>query len=282
MNEFAVISIAYIHRTSSVYIRISTNNPSHLTCYYSSVRPVRHKHSRTIRGLSVPWGAYFCFVAWVAVEQLEPGDTYIHTFSIPSWSYCQTRYFAFKGTIAAIESPSISPIFSHHHPGVTPLLFEHYITGDDDDIECWTPTYWLAQTFTPQTTHIITSVKLLLYRVGSPGTVTVSIRATLVGDPAGPDLCAGTTSGNTLPTAAPYEWREIALGEELFLEAGMKYAIVVRCLASDLANMLSWRVDKTSPAYAGGEVVISANSGGSWTKAPTYDFMFEEWGIPFI
>ncbi|GAH21280.1 unnamed protein product, partial [marine sediment metagenome] len=76
--------------------------------------------------------------------------------------------------------------------------------------------------------HKITKVKLKLYRVGSPGTATVSIRATSGLHPTGSDLCSGTTNGDTLPEGSPYEWREITLGDGANLASGTKYAIVIR------------------------------------------------------
>jgi hypothetical protein len=57
-------------------------------------------------------------------------------------------------------------------------LYEYYNTGDDASLFLY-GIYWKAQTFTPLAPHKITSVKLKLYKaIGSPGTVTVSIRAT--------------------------------------------------------------------------------------------------------
>jgi len=80
-------------------------------------------------------------------------------------------------------------------------LYEYYNTGDDSSQSVY-GSNWYAQTFTSSIAHTITSVKLKLYRTGSPGTVTVSIRATDgSGHPILPDLCSGTTDGNTLPTA---------------------------------------------------------------------------------
>lgn len=163
--------------------------------------------------------------------------------------------------------------------------FEHYITGDDIDAECWEPEYWLAQTFTPSVSHKITSVKLLLYRSGSgalPGTVTVSIRASSADKPTGSDIdgVTGTTDGDTLPTTSPYEWREITLSSGINLTAGTTYAIVVRCLSSDINNMLSWRADEADGAYAGGIASHSTTSGVSWSTSGNvgWDFLFEDWG----
>lgn len=159
-------------------------------------------------------------------------------------------------------------------------LFEYYNTGDtgSDDLALAT---WRAQTFTPATAHKITSVKLKLYRVGSPGTIIVSIRATDgSGHPTGADLCSGTTDGDTLTTDIGGEWREITLGAGYDLLADTKYAIVGRALDAYGANYVKWRREWGTGAYAGGNYEYSTHSGDSWDAAATSDFMFEDWGEP--
>ena len=156
--------------------------------------------------------------------------------------------------------------------------YEYYNTGDDGYYP-FHSTGWRAQTFTPATAHKITSVKLLLYRSGSPGTVTVTIRATDVDShPTGADLCSGTTNSNTLPTDSPFEWREITLGAGYNLAVSTKYAIVIRATDGNDANYVMWRADTSSPAYTGGCFELSGNSGTTWASVTTYDQMFEEWG----
>lgn len=158
------------------------------------------------------------------------------------------------------------------------ILYEYYNTGDNGDRKIF-GSYWEAQTFTPSVAHKITSVKLKLYRTGSPGTITVSIQGTDgSGHPDGVDLCSGTTNGNTLPTGSPYEWREITLGSGHDLSAGTKYAIVVRAVSGDFSNRLNWRNDALSPTYGGGCLESSTNSGSSWSSFTNIDYMFEEYG----
>jgi len=154
--------------------------------------------------------------------------------------------------------------------------YQFYSSGDDGYIAALGNT-WRAQTFTPSTKHRITSIKLLLYRSGSPGTITVSIRGTSGGVPTGADLCSGTTNGNTLPIGSPYEWREITFTSGYVLQASTKYAIVVRVPDSG-ADYLAWRVDGTSPTYTGGAFCSSGNAGSSWEENTSIDCMFEEWG----
>jgi len=159
-------------------------------------------------------------------------------------------------------------------------LYEYYNTGDDGGTNINDAAKWMAQTFTPATAHKITSVKLKLYRVGSPGTITVSIKATDEnGHPTGADLCSGTTDGDTLTDSSPGEWREITLGAGYDLSADTKYAIVVRAANANTDNRFYWRLNTTG-SYAGGNTEYSSNSGSSWTTYADYDYMFEDWGEP--
>ena len=163
--------------------------------------------------------------------------------------------------------------------------YENYITGDDGFYGVW-GVGWYAQTFTPQTSHTVTSVKLEIYRVGSPGEIIVSIRATTADVPSGDDLCSGATDGDTLTTDTGGEWREITLGAGTALTASTKYAIVVRCLGGDgSTKYIPWRVDTSSGAYTRGNFCNSSTSGVIWAETDGYDFMFEEWGgsgIPVV
>jgi hypothetical protein len=162
-----------------------------------------------------------------------------------------------------------------------PHMYEYYNTGDDNHVWLYGTT-WVAQTFTPSVAHTITSVKLKLFRSGSPGIITVSIRATSGGQPTGGDLCSGATTGNTLTASAPGEWRDITLGSGYGLSASTTYAILVRATGGDASNYLWWRVDGSSPTYGGGMYLLSFNSGSSWTSGSSYDLMFEEWGISTV
>lgn len=167
-------------------------------------------------------------------------------------------------------------------PAITtssPTLKEYYDTGDDD--------FWNvngvnfeAQTFIALSSYTIKSVRLLLYRLGNPGTFTVSIRATVAGVPTGlgTDLCSGTTNGDTLPTGAPYEWREISFGAGYALTAGVTYAIVIE--PSSMTALVKWREDSSDPTYAGGSDFWSNDSGGTWHVRLNHDNMFKTFTAP--
>lgn len=159
--------------------------------------------------------------------------------------------------------------------------FEYNIAGDDRH-DYMHSTTWRAQTFTPSVAHKILSVKLLLYRIGSPGDLTIGIRETSGGKPTGGDLCSGSRSANSFTEDTGGLWYEITLGAGFDLEADKQYAIVGRALDGSLNNQVEWRLSGDD-TYDGGQWWTSTDSGVGWIDwAFTRDFMFEEWGDEII
>ena len=158
------------------------------------------------------------------------------------------------------------------------LTLHEYYSDNDDSASNFRDTSWQCQTFTTTSAYVISSVKLKIYRVGSPGTITVSIRATDVGGkPTGADLASGTTDGDTLTTSSSGEWREITFGTPYSLSGTTKYAIVASTASGDYENEVLWKRDATSPTYSGGSAGDSTDSGSSWSLITTQDMMFECW-----
>ena len=131
---------------------------------------------------------------------------------------------------------------------------------------------WVAMNFTASESYTITSVKLNLFRTGTPGTLTVSIRATTADVPSGADLASGTFAGNDLLTT-PGQYEEITLGAGCSLVSGTKYAIVCRCAAASVY----WG---RGLGYANGGRCTSADSGASWGAESVVSMNFETWGTP--
>lgn len=156
--------------------------------------------------------------------------------------------------------------------------YQYYNSGDDGDNDVYSNN-WGAQTFTPETNHIIGKVKLKLFRVGTPGTLQVGIRATTGGKPTGGDLCSGEIDADTLTTNTDGEWYEISLGDGFDLDIGDVYAIVIRAVDGDASNKVSWRADESAPTYSEGKYCSSSDSGGSWGGFSGEDALFEEWGV---
>ena len=155
--------------------------------------------------------------------------------------------------------------------------YQYYDSGDDGDRDAY-GVNWEGQSFTPQVDQMIASVKLKLFRVGSPGTLTVGIRLCAAGKPVGGDLCVGTIDADTLTEDTNGDWYEITLGDGYDVDIGSQYAIVIRAVDGDASNKVSWRADTSSPTYAYGTSVDSSDSGVSWSTYSGVDAMFEVWG----
>lgn len=131
---------------------------------------------------------------------------------------------------------------------------------------------WVAMNFTASESYTITSVKLNLFKTGTPGTLTVSIRNTTADVPSGGDLASGTFNANDL-LASPGQYEEITLGAGYSLVSGTKYAIVCRCVAASVY----WGRGLT---YPGGGRCTSANAGVNWGAESVVKMNFETWGTP--
>lgn len=151
-------------------------------------------------------------------------------------------------------------------------LEQYYDTGDDSYSNA-RGVNWVAQQFTTSGAFTITKVSLLVYRVDSPGTVVVSIRATSSGYPTGADLCSGSFSGDDLTTDTAGEWAEAVFSSPAALSASTQYAIIVRAIDAGAAYV-RWRRDYSSPTYSGGMLLASTNSGVSFTAYSSGDQMF--------
>lgn len=163
------------------------------------------------------------------------------------------------------------------------VCYERYNTGDDTGYEIY-DNWWLAQTFTVGNTginedHTVDSVKLKVYRNGSPGIVIVAIYAVdEEGKPRDP-LCHIEFDGNELPTSMT--WVEFMFTEHPVLLANTKYAIVVNA-EGDPENFVAWQGVSKIPQYTGGVFAVSQDAGGNWELDDNVDLMFEEYGTSLL
>jgi len=156
------------------------------------------------------------------------------------------------------------------------------VAPDNAGINSTGASRWFAQTFTTTSAYYISAVKIYLYRVGDPGTVTVSIRATSGGCPTGDgtDLCSGTIDGSTLTTDTFGDLTTINFTTSPLLADSTLYAIVVRSSTGAPANYLGWGADSGDASYTDGEGCNSTDSGDSWTcpYMANWDFPFQTYG----
>ncbi|KKN10084.1 hypothetical protein LCGC14_1040210 [marine sediment metagenome] len=90
------------------------------------------------------------------------------------------------------------------------------------------------------------------------------------GDPTGPDLCSGTTDGDTLPVGS-FEERQINMVSPITLTSGVRYAIVWR--APDAFNTASLTNSLNTTGYDG-TLFFSGDSGSSWSESAGFDAWF--------
>lgn len=159
--------------------------------------------------------------------------------------------------------------------------WESYTTGDDTTAQVY-GVNWYGQTFTiTPSSHSVTAIRLKLYRVGSPSTITVSVRA--VGDdylPTGDDLASGTIDGDTITTSTSGSWYGISV-DEASLDYDETYAICIRVEAGDSSNYVMV-LEKTTGGYGDGQAITSTSGGMSWAADGSKDIMFQIDGSPLI
>jgi len=159
-------------------------------------------------------------------------------------------------------------------------LQDTYFTGYNDGENTNSSTKWITETFTAGAGYTLSSVDLRLRRNGSPGTGTVSIRATSGGVPVAPDLTSGTFDADTISTDNTNGQVVNVPLTHIALTNGVKYAIVIRGSATDASNYIKWFAKYNNGTYADGSWYTNASSGvdGSWDDGGTpdlFDFMFQ-------
>lgn len=107
--------VAFTDLSETVQIIVTTDIACHLFCRLTLEKPRIHIKTGIRRGYSFAEDLRFCFVVYDDNEQLEPGDTFTHTWFKPSWGYCITKYCYFWGYVSGEVAVSTSPPFSHHN-----------------------------------------------------------------------------------------------------------------------------------------------------------------------
>ena len=243
------------------------------TTYYASRGTPADFEIVIYRNGYIQFNVYRLWSSATPTEYICRGDGSNCIDLTPVWSLKQSVLFVPR----SVPEPSVSAGSEEVPSSVR--LYEHYNAGDDGYASAYA-SRWLAQSFTVGSApHTARQVKLKLWRTGTPGTLVVSIRATDAnGYPAGPDLTVGTLDGNTLTTSSSGAWYTVTFSQEITLSANTRYAIVVRAPDAPSGSYVGWRLDSTSPTYAGGTYLTSGDGGASWSAPYNYDLMFEVWG----
>lgn len=169
----------------------------------------------------------------------------------------------------------------HGRKGIdaSPVLYTGYNIGDNEDgHHTIYPDYQEGQSFMVHVPLHITSVKLKVFRVGSPGNITVAIqKGDADGEPDGVDLGTKAVNCDAISDASPGEWVTWTFASSIAIEPWTTYCIVVRD-GVDYSNCIKWRNDGSSPIYQRGKLLYSSNAGASWSSSIADDYMFEVWG----
>lgn len=200
---------------------------------------------------------------------------------------------------AASDTPIITPTVESHAQGrkLTVVFeeflvvagsshtldprYEYHTAGDDTYSNIYTP-FWKWNSFTNATTFYITSVHFKIRRVGSPGPIWASVRATdpATGKPTGANLTVSTTflNGDNLSEDDAGVWYDLAVSP-VALTGGTTYCFILWG-GIDVNNGIRWRYDT-----GGGNGLLmapggTADGGVSWTIWAGDSHLFEVWGYP--
>ena len=124
--HFAVLDVVQELTETGFKFIVTTSVPCRLFMAITDKEPDKHRTAILRRGELWKDAVRFCFVGWHANEQLEPGETMVHTFVKEPWAGCETRWFCFRALIDELWSPSVTAIFKKHRPteGYILLLLE--------------------------------------------------------------------------------------------------------------------------------------------------------------
>jgi hypothetical protein len=118
--HISVRDIEFEPLATSVRIRVTTDVPSHLFVRLSSQTPRIHKTPELRRGVQFATDVRFCFTVFEDNEQLEPGDTVVHTWLKEDWPVCTTKWLYVWGSRSGEVCVSTTAPFKYHNDGVAP------------------------------------------------------------------------------------------------------------------------------------------------------------------
>lgn len=243
--------------------------------------PWSHPKPVLIRGIFMYNDARFCFVAYDDLEQDEPGDTIVHTFTWPGWTHCQTRYFYFWATKDAWWSPSTSPIFKKHYSTPPPMVKVEYHEAPLDDAAGLAYGYFHAQSFTPQEDFECTRLSLPLRRrfANTDGIWHIQIRTNDDWHPSQTVIWETIMNVGAMPIHPDWAWFHFSV-PALPLLTGVPYWIV--CFRTDWTLWWSYPHIMGDPGnlYPRGEYLYSSLSAGPWQgHAENFDHGFITWRL---
>ncbi len=138
---------------------------------------------------------------------------------------------------------------------------------------------WSAQSFLSNVSIPFTTVGLRLYRIGTPGNLTVGIySADANGKPTGSSLSSGLYNADTLTLVATGQ--NVTVNMTHTVGAAGNFAVVLSALTGSPGNSVEWLMDSTTPVFLNGLASFSNDSGGNWSINSSLDGIFNVSGFP--
>lgn len=185
---------------------------------------------------------------------------------------------SFSSLVVAVTLLSIFVPINVISAATSSILYEYFNTGGDSSSSNITSSNYVAQIFSANVSHTITSVRVPIKLHGTnAGTITLAIKAATgsAGTPTGSVLASGTLDSTGVSTSS-HSWYSFTLNAELSVNAGY-YAIIISTSLGSTTNNIVWQ-RVTAGGYSGGIGLNSADGGITWTSDAPADYLFEVYG----
>ncbi len=288
-------ALAYEPGVDTVIITMITDIASHVFIRVSDNPSRIHTKSVKRRGTDFMSELRFCFTVYEDIEQLEPGDTTTHTFIVPDWPYCTTKYFYFWGSVDGVTCVSTSPPFHYHnsYTYIPPVL-----TSDKYTLS-WAGSHiaqgWNAHSerFTPDHDYTARRISLVTCQYDANRRGPYVVKLTTVGGNCWEEEILWSQEGYStdLPFLGDETWQDYE-PVDIPLTADVQYRIVIHTIPdwyywfspnwllynSQAALRSRWGM--VAPLYPRGVRFYGCNisgGSGSWTQSSGTDLCFKVW-----
>ncbi|MBA7533843.1 hypothetical protein ES705_26089 [subsurface metagenome] len=226
-------------------------------------------------------------MGFIFTVDTPPGDTLTHTFIVPDWQYCQTKFFYFWGKVSGVTCVSTSPPFHYHNAYKAPLYVE---TSDKYDLswslnhpaQCYNAD---GQLFTPDHDYTVTRISLITTQSSLLHWGPYVVKLLLVDGYCWEEEVLWSYVGvsRDLPAPGVYDWTHYN-DVNVPLTEGVDYRIAVHTLMtwspSGGCGSLGSRHGGVTPLYPRGYYCYGCSfrdEAGSWHFSLTADLCFKIW-----
>lgn len=156
-------------------------------------------------------------------------------------------------------------------------LLRDSITGVSgvDKHTCDNANDWIGIKFQASASYNAATAEILIYRSGSPGTITFHIQGIAAGAPDGVDIITETFDGDALTADTSGEWKSITISPIAALTSGTSYALLIEGNSCDASNKVMWINSGGQDNDANAWGLSSSNNGSSYIQTGSYEPLFK-------